>query len=187
MKKRLFIPVVLVIVLLLICTACGKTDSPEKTVKGYVDAVLALDSDAMSEYMTSDSPDVDIFSTDVTRELAESLFSYITVKDIVLGSEGESEATVTLIIEGPNISKLQDQTIEKSMEVYFSEDSITSDDLNEALVEQMKTLLEDADLDEYSVSVEVVEEDGKWLLPEESQDEILNLLAGEIGPVEIVE
>lgn len=184
MKKKVIIFGILILALMLV--ACGKTSSPEKTASNYVEAVLALDVSEAANYVVEGSQEDDYIPAGIARDFASALFPYIELDSVNVEEESDAEATVEIVIAGPDIEALQTAAMEQGLEIYLADPDISQEDLNQKVVEYFTKSLDKNDQVKSSVSVGLVKTDDAWLLTQDSQAAILAMLISSLGPVEIV-
>lgn len=186
MKARKLILTVVVSFALLALAACGATDAPDKTAQGYAEALLSLDGEKAGEYTAAEGEALTLFADDVTKDMAQAVAEVTTLESVKVDSEDESAASVTLTVKGPDVAKLQEESMDKILELYFSDPSKSEKELNQSMAQSFIDSLAAAETANRETTVQVVKEGDQWLLPTEAQTAIYDLLFANIGPVELL-
>ena len=104
----------------------------------------------------------------------------------VLRKTNEKEATVKVVLNGPDTKLLAETCSHEIFKTYFSNQSISEDDLNKAAVDILKNKLKDKNLkkENQTIDVVMVNNEGKWYITEESMTKINDILIGGIGAIQ---
>lgn len=145
-------------------TACSKFESPETSVKNYLDACKSGDFETAAKYTGSETSSLENFKEDLLEKIREN-FSYI----IISSEEKENTATVNVSVTNIDMDKVFSETMNG---IFFMALSGMEDEM---LYKQGDSLLESAiekNIDEKvtnEIKVYLTKGENNWIIDDTSE------------------
>lgn len=164
--------VVLIVLLLLTLTACNK-ETPEESMSNVLEALKVFDIETMDKY--SELADISNITSEKTKKLFENL-SY----SILSTEENDASVKVTVEITNVDMNLVSTDYLVEVMSYGFG---TISQFTEEELTDKLSTLLvglidkNKENKTTRTVTIELVEVDGKWQIAQ-LNNEVINALTG---------
>ena len=188
------IPVMLSLVLVLLLSGCGKTESPSEVTDRFFKAIKEQDTDTISEIYEGDDLDLSKAGGEITEDdsgLSEELqkkmmdmifdFDYEVGDEEIKDDDAVVKVKVTSYALGDTMTSVYTDLMSWALENMFSAPSEeetqkkTSEIFTEKLEETEKSYTKE-------IEIKLVKKDDKWIVSKENDsEELLNAFTGDMG------
>lgn len=169
----------LLLVLSVAVAGCGGP-SPEAVTESYLDAMVAGDVEAAAEYVVADSGEsvTDQLTSEDQEVLTNLILEKVTYEIKSSAVDGDS-AVVHASITAPNLAIIITQVMSEMMPMAFALGDEGQEAANNLVDQMLRNAIaaEDVPLTTTDVAINLVKEDGQWLIAAENE-ELGNALIG---------
>lgn len=168
----IIIAIVVLILIILAIYFIFIQSTPTKTVEGMLQALKNSDYEKVNEYINYDELMSSSGTVDVNEEAQKLLFDKLSW-NIAETKKEDDAAIVTIEVTNKNFKTIINNTMQEIIKRAFSGQETSEQDTQNYLMEELRK--EDAEMTTTTQNINLVKQDGKWIITT-TNEELINMI-----------
>ena len=168
----IIIAIVVLILIILAIYFIFIQSTPTKTVEGMLQALKNSDYEKVNKYINYDELMSSSGTVDVNEEAQKLLFDKLSW-NITETKKEDDTAIVTIEVTNKNFKTIISNTMQEVLKRAFTGEQTTDQDTQNYLMEELRK--EDAEMTTTTQNINLVKQDGKWIITT-TNEELINMI-----------